>query len=396
MKKKTKCFFFKLIIILFLLLFILYNIKNEYKIYLIKKGLKSKIELLPDSKKKILNDYATNIISPKYELDKLLDSNNLAQLLSLTNYSEIVDNTKKNELKLELFNELQTEKQNKKILNNSIIYLNTSFKYGNTMILLNNLLYYTEILNITTIYLNSDMNWPIKDNISYTNLNITIIPPTNINFKDEKIICFNPNFIYYQKVIIPEIRINKLKNEIYKNLPKINIDDKDLYIHVRGGDIFMCERCEDINYSQPPLCFYKKILNNFSFKNIYIISIDNLNPIIEPLIKEFPKIIHTNNSIQRDIAILSNAYNLVGSVSSFLITSILMNDNLKNYFEYDNYRLTEKYLHLHPQIYKYKITYNVYKMNSSKYYRSKMFPWKNTKFQLDLMLREKCDDFNEI
>jgi len=391
-----KCFFFKLIIFLFLLLFILYNIKNEYKIYLIKKGLKSKIELLPDSKKKILNDYATNIISPKYELDKLLDTNNLAQLLSLTNYSEIVDNTKKNELKLELFNELQTEKQNKKILNNSIIYLNTSFKYGNTMILLNNLLYYTEILNITTIYLNSDMNWPIKDNISYTNLNITIIPPTNINFKDEKIICFNPNFIYYQKVIIPEIRINKLKNEIYKNLPKINIDDKDLYIHVRGGDIFMCERCEDINYSQPPLCFYKKILNNFRFKNIYIISIDNLNPIIEPLIKEFPKIIHTNNSIQRDIAILSNAYNLVGSVSSFLITSILMNDNLKNYFEYDNYRLTEKYLHLHPQIYKYKITYNVYKMNSSKYYRSKMFPWKNTKFQLDLMLREKCDDFNEI
>ena len=71
----------------------------------------------------------------------------------------------------------------------------------------------------------------------------------------------------------------------------------------------MCERCEDINYSQPPLCFYKKILNNFSFKNIYIISIDNLNPIIEPLIKEFPKIIHTNNSIQRDIAILSNEYN---------------------------------------------------------------------------------------
>ena len=265
MKKKTKCFFFKLIIILFLLLFILYNIKNEYKIYLIKKGLKSKIELLPDSKKKILNDYATNIISPKYELDKLLDSNNLAQLLSLTNYSEIVDNTKKNELKLELFNELQTEKQNKKILNNSIIYLNTSFKYGNTMILLNNLLYYTEILNITTIYLNSDMNWPIKDNISYTNLNITIVPPTNINFKDEKIICFNPNFIYYQKVIIPEIRINKLKNEIYKNLPKINIDDKDLYIHVRGGDIFMCERCEDINYSQPPLCFYKKILFNLIF-----------------------------------------------------------------------------------------------------------------------------------
>ena len=264
------------------------------------------------------------------------------------------------------------------------------------MILLNNLLYYAEILNITNIYLNSDMNWPIKDNIFIDNLKITIISPTNINFKDEKIICFNPYFVYSQKVIIPEIRINKLKNEIFKNLPKINIDYEDLYIHVRGGDIFKCKRCKDINYSQPPLCFYQKILNHFIFKNIYIISIDNLNPIIEPLIKEFPKIIHTHNSIQRDIVILSHAYNLVGSVSSFLTSSIIMNNNLRNYFEYDNYRLTEKYLHLYPQIYKYKIKYNVYKMNSSKYYRSRMFPWKNTKFQKNLMLNEKCDDFNKI
>ena len=302
----------------------------------------------------------------------MLDSNFLARILSLINYTEVINNTKKNELKIELFKELQDDNQNKKISNNNIVYLRKSFKYGNTMVLLNNLLYYTEILNITNIYLNSDMNWPIKDNISFSNLNITIISPT------------------------PEIRINKLKNEIYKNLPKINIDDKDLYIHVRGGDIFKCKKCKDINYSQPPLCFYQKIINKFIFKNIYIISFDNLNPIIEPLINEFPKLIHSHNSMQRDIVILSNAYNLVGSVSSFLTSSILMNNNLKNYFEYDNYRLTEKYLHLHPQIYKYKIKYNVYKMNSSKYYRSKMFPWKNSKFQKDLMLSEKCNDFNQI
>ena len=138
----------------------------------------------------------------------MLDANFLAQLLSLTNYTDVINNTKKNELKLELFNELQADNQNKKISNNSIIYLSKSFKYGNTMILLNNLLYYTEILNIKNIYLNSDMNWPIKDNISTSNLNIAIISPTNINFKNEKIVCFNPYFVYSQKVIIPEIRIN--------------------------------------------------------------------------------------------------------------------------------------------------------------------------------------------
>ena len=71
-----------------------------------------------------------------------------------------------------------------------------------------------------------------------------------------------------------------------------------------------------------------------------------------------------------------------------------MNSNLKNFWEYDNHRLTEKYLHLHPEIYKKEIKYNIYKMKASNNYKNKMFPWKNTKIQRDLMLKEKCDDFN--
>lgn len=70
-----------------------------------------------------------------------MDSYFFAQLLSLTNYTEVINNTKKNELKIELFNELQVDNQNKKISNNSIVYLSKSFKYGNTMILLNKYLF---------------------------------------------------------------------------------------------------------------------------------------------------------------------------------------------------------------------------------------------------------------
>jgi hypothetical protein len=32
-------------------------------------------------------------------------------------------------------------------------------------------------------------------------------------------------------------------------------------------------------------------------------------------------------------------------------------------------------------------------MKASNNYKNKMFPWKNTKIQRDLMLKEKCDDF---
>ena len=309
-----------------------------------------------------MENYFSEVKPQKYELDKLLDTHFLATLLSLINYTEVLNNTKKKELKLKLFNELQTENRNKNLSDNCVIYLNKSFKYGNTIILLNNLLYYAEILNITNIYLNLDMKWPIKDNITIVNKNISIISSSNINFNDDKIVNFNPIYIYSQKVIIPEIRINLLKNEIFKNLPKLKLDVEDLYIHIRGGDIFKCKRCKDINYSQPPLCFYQKILL-------------------------------AHNSLQNDIATLSNAYNIVGSVSSFLTSLILMNSNLKNFWEYDNYRLTEKYLHLHPEIYKKEIKYNIYKMKASNNYKNKMFPWKNTKIQRDLMLKEKCDDF---
>ena len=54
-----------------------------------------------------------------------------------------------------------------------------------------------------------------------------------------------------------------------------------------------------------------------------------------------------------------------------------MNSNLKNFWEYDNHRLTEKYLHLHPEIYKKEIKYNIYKMKASNNYIFNNFYYNN-------------------
>ena len=321
---------------------------------MIKKNLNAKLNILSKTKKSLLNDYISIMFS-EYEMEYLEESLFLANLLSFINFTEVSNDTVKNNLKMELINQLQVGYIGKNFSKIQTIYLNKAFKFGNSMILLNNILYYSEILNISKIYLNSDMNWPLKNNVTLDGINITLISPSNIDFINENIISFNPILVYSQRVIRPEIRINKLKNEIFKNLPKIHIDTNDLYIHIRGGDIFNCKKCKDKNYSQPPLCFYQKIITNFKFKNIYIISEDKRNPIITPLINQFNKIILTQNLIQTDIAIISNAYNLVGSMSSFLISLVIINENLKNFWEYDNYRLTEKYLHLHPQIYENEI-----------------------------------------
>ena len=77
-------------------------------------------------------------------------------------------------------------------------------------------------------------------------------------------------------------------------------------------------------------------------------------------------------------------------MSSFLTTLLIINDNLMNFWEYDNYRLSQKYLHLHHDIYDYPIHFIIYKMNSSYRYLNGMFPWKNNKKQISLMLNEKC------
>ena len=111
---------------------------------------------------------------------------------------------------------------------------------------------------------------------------------------------------------------------------------------------------------------------------------------IEKLLKENKNIIYKKNLLEKDIAYLSKAYNLVGSVSSLLLAAIKLNNNLKNYWEYDNYRLSAKYFHLHHDIYEFPRNFSIYKMKPSENYKNEMFSWENDKNQLKLMVQEKC------
>ena len=76
--------------------------------------------------------------------------------------------------------------------------------------------------------------------------------------------------LLYPFVIKPEIRTQYIKDEIIKNLPNVTTDPDDLYMHIRGGDIFTYLPLNV--YSQPPLCFYEKAIQNQKFKNnVYIL-----------------------------------------------------------------------------------------------------------------------------
>jgi hypothetical protein len=137
-----------------------------------------------------------------------------------------------------------------------------------------------------------------------------------IVFNYKTIIDRTDNFYYYKRYIKAQKRIDLLKNEILRNLPKISTNPNDIFIYIRSGDIFIRPHQ---SYSQAPLCFYNKILDNYIFRKYYLIAQDKNNPVIKKLLEIKSNIIYNYNSLYIDIAYLANAYNLVGGKISYYL-----------------------------------------------------------------------------
>ena len=271
------------------------------------------------------------------------------------------------------------------------LFIDSKYRFGNLLVLLNKIIFYCEILKCKKILLRKTNSIFIKNKIKDDEFNLTIeVINSSRKIKLKNTLSFYFPYAFFNFLEIrPENRFYIIKKEILKNLPFIETKKNELYIHIRGGDIFIKAHKP---YSQPPYCFYKTIINENKFNKIFIISQDKLNPIVNKLIEEFPKIIFRKNKIELDLAYLAYSYNIVGSISSFLIGIIKLNDNLINYWEYNIYRLKEKILHFHHSIYNYKRNYTIYLMNPSKNYIENMYNWRASKRQINIMLKDKCQN----
>ena len=322
-----------------------------------------------------------------YKEEERVRFNRFYNLFNYNNESKI-----QSLLKEKLLKEISKLK-NKTVTNIETFFLSSNSFFGNGLIALNNAIFYCEVVGCHNIILNENQTnrkWLIVNPIYIEKLNITIFQDKNVDCKNNNILCIYEIHwqIYYPIVIIPQLRTQFLKEEILNNLPYVNVKPDDLYIHIRGGDIFQPNPLP--YYAQPPLCFYEKIIHLKCFNNIYIVSMDKLNIIVDALTKKHENIIYKKNCIEYDISLLSHAYNIVASVSSFALSSIKINDNLKNLWEYDIMRLGEKFLFLHHHISNINIKYNIYTMKPSDIYQSKMFLWKGTSEQIKLMLEDDC------
>ena len=312
--------------------------------------------------------------------------------MQLTKLSDDKSSPLDKEAKLKLYNKLGGTRYSQ--MKN--IYIKDSWKFGNKMIMLNNIIFYIELLGEKkNLYLNSAHHWFMKDKIITEYVNISMANDSMIDCKSIDTYCIEKMpWLLTPQIIWPEIRLMVIKSELMKNLPIIKTKPKDLYIHIRSGDIFRSFFPHN-SYSQPPLCFYKSIINTKKFREIYIITENDKSPIVKKLKEDYPQIILNFNSLEHDISALINAYNLVGSVSSFNNVCLILNENVKNYYEYDIYRNIEKFRHFHHDCYKYPRSFNIYQMKPSDYYRGEMYYWQYSGIQVKAMLEEKCE-FSEF
>ena len=309
------------------------------------------------TRQQLFNDTLSKV-SEVYHNYKEKEKQRYKKYYYLEEYND--DPVTKNNLRNKLYEKI-SEIKKKNITKIDTFFLSRNNPFGNNLPCINNAIFYCEILGCNKIILREKKirrRWLIK-NITITNLNITITQGPDVNCNEEGMLCSYETWdLLYPILIKPEIRTQYVKDEILKNLPQVKTEPDDLYMHIRGGDIFTYLPLNV--YSQPPLCFYEKVIQTNNFKNIYLISQDNLNVVV------------------------------ACSIGSFVISAIKLNDNLKNIYEYDIVRLPEKIIWQHYHVFKFDIKYKIFTMNPSDEYASEMFYWAKRDKQKKLMLEDKC------
>ena len=302
---------------------------------------------------------------------------NLLRAQPLNNNLSLIINEKKNILKL------ISKCLNKSIESVSSIFMGQNYNLGNQLKLINNAIFYCEILGCKRLILDKKANWFIKNRIIDKKYKMIIEVGEKHDYINKNIMFDYTGFMYfYSKFIKPEFKISLLKSEILKNIPYVKLNPNYLSIYVRSGDIFI--RPHEY-YAQPPLCFYEKIINSFGFKNILIISKDKNNPIINALLQKYSNIIYNRNSFKNDLSLLLYSYNLVGAYSTLIYAIIRFNNNIKIFWEY-----LINIPSIHYIYYYLENNFRIFNMKPSKYYQKKMQNFKADKDQLELMLNEKC------
>ena len=153
---------------------------------------------------------------------------------------------------------------------------------------------------------------------------------------------------------------NKLLQKAFLLNNIIKLDENDLVIHIRSGDIFSSK--PHTGYIPPPLSYYIKEIDKHKYKKIHIVCEDRINPVVNELLKLYKNAFHEKNTLEKDIKIILGATNIIFSVGSFIPELMKLSYNIR---------------HLHGKDCNNEELQDYYKV---------MKPWKNTEEQRNYIL----------
>ena len=185
--------------------------------------------------------------------------------------------------------------------------------------------------------------------------------------------------VFFHTESFDYLMLNRGRREILKNyiLPHIkcvdgeNVNDNTLVIHIRSGDIF--GGWTHKNYVQPPLSFYKKIINESEYSDILIVTQpDKKNPCIGGLLSWNSNIKIQCGTLREDVSAILKAKNLVIGFGTFGWMLSMLSDRIDNlYCPTVCTDLFDSFYHVPP--------FNIKRHDFKEYI--KMGDWKNTESQ---------------
>lgn len=169
----------------------------------------------------------------------------------------------------------------------------------------------------------------------------------------------------------------KLQKLFYiKKYKKYN--NKTLIIYIRSGDLFPDSYKQTVHpkYISAPYYYYEYILNKYqnNYKDFILVSEDNRNPVIKLLLKKYPYIKWTPNTLEDDLKIILGASDIVSCIGTFIQALSWVSKNMTKVY-LPSYVCKKKY---YPELEIEKI--DLYD------FKEKIGSWKNTKDQHNLLL----------
>jgi hypothetical protein len=180
----------------------------------------------------------------------------------------------------------------------------------------------------------------LSDNIVVDEIRIIKGEPSEANV-------LKSNF-FYGKIFRPFFQLTTSRCDLLRKLsPHLDFplggqrlrSEKELFIHIRSGDIFKKEITHHL-YGQPPFSFYKKVIELEKWELVSLVYEDDSNPVIDRLkayLKELSVAFETHSgTLKQDIEVLCGAKDLVIGRGNFIYPVLCLSKNIERVFCFEN------------------------------------------------------------